>query len=170
MPKVPSDRAERPCPGAKSSTHTQHMNATTVLSDPSTREVATVTVDVGASVADVLDLMTRTGQATVIVTEFGKPVGVVTRDGLRGDARSARGESRVEDVLTWELVESESGADVLKTLDTYTSAAWASLRRRGPCDEEAMTRRAAAWDPADESASRAAPHSGQSRGGSLAGP
>jgi hypothetical protein len=126
------------------------MNASSVLIDQTAQEVAAATIDVGASVADVLDLMTGTGQPTVIVTEIGEPVGIVTRDGLRGeDGRSARRESRVEDVLVWELVQCESSADVLKTLDTYTSAAWASLRRRGPCDDEAMTRRAAAWLPID---------------------
>ena len=127
------------------------MNASSVVIDQTAQELAAVaTIDVGASVADVLRLMAGTGQPTVIVTEFGKPVGILTRDGLRGeDGRSARGESRVEDVLVWELVQSESSADVLKTLDTYTSAAWASLRRRGPCDDEAMTRRAAAWVPID---------------------
>jgi CBS domain-containing protein len=112
--------------------------------------VAPETIDVGDSVADALDVMTRTGQAVLIVTSEGLPIGIVTARELCGESgRVARRESRVEDVLTLELVRIDSSADVLTTLNTYTDAAWASLRRRGPCDEEAMNRRAAAWLPAE---------------------
>ena len=113
--------------------------------DPS---AARETIDTSASVADALDTMSRTGQAVLIVTDDGRPVGVVTDGDLRGrNGRVARRDSRVEDVLTWELVQIDAGADVLTTLNTYTNAAWASLYRRGPCDEEAMSHRAAAWLP-----------------------
>ena len=111
--------------------------------DPS---VARETIDVGDSVADALEVMARTGQAVLIVTDGGRPVGIVIGRELCGEnARVACRDSRVGDVLTWELVRTESSAHVLATLKTYTDAAWASLYRRGPCDEEAMNRRAAAW-------------------------
>lgn len=112
--------------------------------------VARESIDARASVADALDVMARTGQAVLIVTYEGLPIGIVTGGELCGESgRVARRESRVEDVLTSEFVQIESSADVLTTLNTYTDAAWASLRRRGPCDEEAMNRRAAAWLPAE---------------------
>ena len=100
------------------------------------------------TVAEALDGMARTGQAMLIVTHDGLPVGVVT-DGDRcgRNGRVARRDSRVEDVLTWELVQIDAGAAVLTTLNTYTDAAWASLYRRGPADAEAMSRRTAAWLP-----------------------
>jgi hypothetical protein len=112
--------------------------------------VARETIDAGDSVANALDVMARTGQAVLIVTCEGLPIGILTARELCGeDGRVARRESRVEDVLTSELVQIDSSADVLTTLNTYTDAAWASLRRRGPCDDEAMNRRAAAWVPAE---------------------
>jgi hypothetical protein len=104
------------------------------------------TVDGGASVGYALEVMARTGQAMLIVTDDGHPIGVVTGRDLCGkNGRVARRGSRVDDVLTWELVRVGSSADVLTTLNIYTDAAWASLYRRGPCDEDAMRRRAAAW-------------------------
>ena len=110
--------------------------------------VARETIDTGATVAEALEWMARNGQAMLIVTDAGRPVGVVTDGDLRGrNGRVARRDSRVEDVLTWELVHIDVSADVLTTLNSYTNAAWASLYRRGPCDEEAMSRRAAAWLP-----------------------
>jgi signal-transduction protein with cAMP-binding, CBS, and nucleotidyltransferase domain len=114
--------------------------------------VARETIDAGDRVADALDVMARTGQAVLIVTCEGLPIGIVTaRDLCSESGRVACRESRVEDVLTWELVQIDSSADVLATLNTYTDAAWASLYRRGPCDEEAMNRRAAAWLPPESS-------------------
>lgn len=110
--------------------------------------VARETIDGGASVAYALEVMAHTGQAMLIVTDEGHPVGIVTGRDLCGEnGRVARRDSRVDDVLTWELVKIGSSADVLTTLNTYTDAAWASLHRRGPCDEAAMARRAAAWLP-----------------------
>jgi len=126
--------------------HAQGMSVIERSFEPS---VAREAIDVGASVADALDVMTRTGQAVLIVTHEGLPIGIVTARELSGEnGRVARRESRVEDVLTLELVQVDTSADVLATLNAYTDAAWASLRRRGPCDEEAMNRRAAAWLPA----------------------
>jgi hypothetical protein len=75
--------------------------------------VARETIDADDSVADALDVIARTGQAVLIVTCEGLPIGIVTARELCG----------------------ESGR--------------VACRRRGPCDEEAMNRRAAAWLPSE---------------------
>ena len=103
-----------------------------------------------SSVFDALTVMDETGATVLVVVDEGDPVGIVTLADLEGTSqRRPRPTARLDDVMTKELVVIDPRADVLETLDLYTEQAWSSLRRRGPCGEEEMQRRAAAFS-ADE--------------------
>lgn len=107
----------------------------------------TQTVTPSATVAQVLSSLAASGRDAALVVDDDVPVGVVTRSALVGEPGAVpRRDAEVRDVMNWECVRSDPGDDVSATLHHYTEAAWTSLRRRGPCGEEAIARRAAAFE------------------------
>ena len=108
----------------------------------------TTTVLLTATVAAVQERMETLGRRAMIVTEGDTPVGVVTLRALRGrPGHAPRPDATVADVMDFEVVEIDPGADMAATMKAYTRAAWDSLGRRRPLSPESCSRRAAAFDP-----------------------
>lgn len=105
----------------------------------------TQTVTPETTVGTVFYSLAASGRDAALVVDDGVPVGVVTRRALHGRPGAVpRRDAEVRDVMDWECVHTDPGADASSTLHTYTDAAWISLRRRGPCGDDALARRAAA--------------------------
>ncbi|HEX8803814.1 MAG TPA: hypothetical protein VF743_06465 [Acidimicrobiales bacterium] len=91
-----------------------------------------ITVPVGADARTAARLLAATGQALALVTDVGRPVGVVTTAALAGvTGRGAHG-AVVADAMDLEVVRVDPRADEPTTVRAYDEAAWASLRRRHP--------------------------------------
>lgn len=93
----------------------------------------TVTIEATATVGEARGLLRETGQDVLVVTSDSRPVGIITKAELWAlGVHAPRDDSLVEDLLRWELVESQADLDVERTLRRYRDAAWASLFRRRP--------------------------------------
>ena len=103
----------------------------------------------GTTVGSALAALASSGRHAALVEDRGTPLGVVTHAALRGRASAVpRRDARVEDVMDWECARTDPGSDVLSTLRSHTDGAWTSLRRRRPCADDVLARRAAAFDRA----------------------
>src|SRR6266545_1819761 len=90
---------------------------------------AVLTLD--TTVTDALATLFATGRRGAVVEQHGHPIGVITMEALRGShGTTPRPDTRIGDVMDWECVHNEPGADARLTLQAYSEAAWTSLRRR----------------------------------------
>src|SRR4051812_11701027 len=87
------------------------------------RESLILTADTPAY--DASGTLAAAGADSAVVVESGEPIGVVTTAGLRRDRIAVPPATPVGDLLQWECVRIDRGADALATLRTYRAAAWA---------------------------------------------
>ena len=101
-----------------------------------------------STVEHALRVLDRTGECAAVVMDRGEPVGVVTRVALCGHiGRRPRPSAGLADVMDFEVVGLDPGADEATTIGTFTRAAWRSLRRRRPLADDAVARRRRAFEP-----------------------
>jgi predicted transcriptional regulator len=106
--------------------------------DPTARDrrtpVETVEMTCSTPVRVALEVLEARREATAVVFDDGRPVGVVTLDALtRPGLAGHEADVRVASVMDFELVRISAGAGELETLQAYRDAAWLSLRHRHPC-------------------------------------
>jgi len=108
-----------------------------------------VTTD--TTVSSALAYLERRGETAAVVTDEGKPVGVVTLQALKGtSAMLPRPDAPVADVMDWECVHISPDADPLATLRAYKDGSWRSLRRRRPMATDVRTRRTTLFRPSPQ--------------------
>jgi predicted transcriptional regulator len=104
-------------------------------------------LDLFSSVAVAREALIETGLDALVVTDRGRPIGIVSRSALAGSAGHVpRGDAAVGDVMEGEVVLLAPDADVATTLKKYRQAAWDSVRRRQPGASDDADRRAAAYE------------------------
>lgn len=98
------------------------------------------------TVGDARSALAALGQDAAVVMDGSRPVGVITAKALRGfPGHVPHTGALLGDVMDFEAVEVDPGAEVLETMKRYTDASWESLRRRRPCAVDTLTRRAGAF-------------------------
>ena len=80
--------------------------------------------------AEAQRLISASDASVFVVVDDGGPVGVVTAERLGTEPRSTQ--HTVADVMDFELVAIEHGADINDTMRIYERAGWDSLLRRRP--------------------------------------
>ena len=99
------------------------------------------------TVAEARAVLDASQTTAALVADGGRPVGVVTDSALRGrPGHVPRPGAALADVMDFEVIRADPGADVLSTLHTYTEAAWVSLRRRRPCAPDRVASVTAAFE------------------------